>query len=144
MKFIVFIILITFLYISKELSIGGIFQSTMNKLKKKHRFNMDVWKKVSVFAKCIVCESLKDLISKLEKNNSDVKKYELKLKKHILHQESYISLYHIWRSEFVCDLKMNSQLYVIHDKMDLNSQGSKRPTKWFWVLENFLLSSWIW
>ncbi len=35
--------------------------------------------------KCIVCESLKDLISKLGKNNNEALKYEAKLKKHILH-----------------------------------------------------------
>ncbi len=35
------------------------------------------------FLQNVLCESLKNLISKLEKNNSDVKKYELKLKKHI-------------------------------------------------------------
>jgi hypothetical protein len=55
----------------------------MNRLRKRHHFNVDVKKRGYVFAKCIVCELLKDLISKLEKNNSDVKEYELKLKKHL-------------------------------------------------------------
>jgi hypothetical protein len=43
----------------------------MSRLRKRHHFNVDVRKKGFVFAKCIVCESLKDLISKLGKNNSD-------------------------------------------------------------------------
>ncbi len=46
-----------------------------------------------------MCESLKDLISKLGKNISDVKEYELKLKKKFLHQESCKSLNHTWRSK---------------------------------------------
>jgi len=86
---------------SKDLSIRGIFQSTMSRLRKKHHLNVDMWKRGLLLAKCIICESLKDLISKLGRNNIDAKEYELKLKKHILHQESCISLYHTWRLEFV-------------------------------------------
>ncbi len=63
-----------------------------------------------------MCESLKDLISKLERNKNDMKEYELKLKKHILHQEACKSLYHIWRSEFV--QSKDEFMCVIHDKMD--------------------------
>jgi hypothetical protein len=88
----------------------------MSRLKKRHHFNMDVWKTWSIFAKCTMCESLKDLISKLGRNNNDVKKYELKLKKHILHQDFYKILYHTWRSEFM-QFK-DEFLCVIHDKMD--------------------------
>jgi hypothetical protein len=47
---------------------------------------MDVRKKGSVFAKCTICESLKDLISKARKNNPFVKEHEIKLKKHNIHQ----------------------------------------------------------
>jgi hypothetical protein len=43
--------------------------------------NMDVWKRRFIFAKCIFCESLKDLTSKVGKNNLCVKEYEIKLKK---------------------------------------------------------------
>jgi hypothetical protein len=57
----------------------------MSRLRKKCHLNVDVRKKSFVFAKCIVYESLKDLISKLEKNISDAKEYELKLRKHLLH-----------------------------------------------------------
>jgi hypothetical protein len=53
--------------ISKELSIGGIFQSTTNRLRKRHHLNVDVRKQDFVFAKCTSCESLKDKISKLRK-----------------------------------------------------------------------------
>jgi hypothetical protein len=56
----------------------------MSKLKKRHHFNVDVIKKGSIFAKCSLCESLKDLISKLGRNNSDMRKYEMKLRKHLL------------------------------------------------------------
>jgi hypothetical protein len=67
----------------------------MSRLRKIHHLYVDVRKRGSVFAKCIMCESLKDLILKLGKNNGDVKEYELKLKKkHILHQESCKNLYH--------------------------------------------------
>jgi hypothetical protein len=75
-----------YMHIRKELSIGRIFQLKMNKMRKKHHLNMDVQKRGLIFAKCIVRESLKDLISKFGRNNNDAKEYELKLKKHILHQ----------------------------------------------------------
>jgi hypothetical protein len=102
--------------VSKDLSIRGISQSIMSRLRKKHHLNVDVWKRGLLLAKCIICESLKDLISKLGRNNIDAKKYELKLKKHILHQESCRSLYHTWRLEFV--QSKDEFLCVIHDKMD--------------------------
>jgi hypothetical protein len=86
---------------NKELSIGGIFQSAMSRLRKSHHLNVDVRKWGFVFVNCIVCESLKDLISKLGKNNNEVLEYEVKLIKHILHQESCKNLYHIWRIELM-------------------------------------------
>ncbi len=60
----------------------------MSRLRKRHHFNIDVRKQRLIFAKCNVCESLKDLISKLGKHNNNVIEYEMKLIKHILHQES--------------------------------------------------------
>jgi hypothetical protein len=59
----------------------------MNWLKKKKHLNMDVQKRRSIFAKCTICESLKDLISKVGKKNPCVKEHEIKLKKHIIHQK---------------------------------------------------------
>jgi hypothetical protein len=56
----------------------------MNRLEKKN-LNVDVWKKGFIFAKCIICESLKDLISKVGKNNLCVKEHEIKFKKHNIH-----------------------------------------------------------
>jgi hypothetical protein len=64
----------------------------------------------------IVCETLEDLISKLGKHNNDVIKYEVKLRKHILHQKSYRNLYHTWRTEFV--QSKEEFLCIIHDKMN--------------------------
>jgi len=72
--------------INKELNIGGISQFAMSRLKKRHHLNVDVRKWGFVFVKYSVCESLKDLISKLGKNSNDALKYEAKLRKHILHQ----------------------------------------------------------
>ncbi len=46
----------------------------MNRLKNKHHFNVYVQKKVLVFVECDMCESLKDLILKLGKNNNDAKR----------------------------------------------------------------------
>ncbi len=63
-----------------------------------------------------MCESFNDLISKLGKNSNDVRECDLKLKKHLLHQELCRSLYHTWRSKFVCS--KDQFLCVIHDKMD--------------------------
>jgi hypothetical protein len=88
----------------------------MIKLRRRHHFNVDVRKKGSIFAKCTMCESLKELISKLVNNIIDVRKYELKLRKYLLHQESSRNLYHTWRSMFV--RSKDEFLYVIHDKMD--------------------------
>jgi hypothetical protein len=53
----------------------------MNMLKKNHHLNVDVRKKGYVFAKYIVCDSLKDLISKLGKNSCDVREYEPEVEK---------------------------------------------------------------
>ncbi len=57
----------------------------MSRLKKKHHLNVNVQKQGFVFVKCTIYESLKELISKLGKNNNEVLKYEAKLRKHILH-----------------------------------------------------------
>jgi hypothetical protein len=46
-------------------------------VEKEKNLNVDVWKRGSAFVKCIVCESLKDLISKLGKNNPCVKSMRL-------------------------------------------------------------------
>jgi hypothetical protein len=53
----------------------------MNRLRKRHHFNIDVKKIGFIFGKCIMCESLKDLISKLERTNSGAREYKLKLRK---------------------------------------------------------------
>jgi cytochrome c2 len=73
MRFIVLIFFTMFLHISKELNIASISQFAMNMLKKKHHLNVDAQKRRSIFTKCIMCESFKDLISKLGKNNTNVK-----------------------------------------------------------------------
>jgi hypothetical protein len=80
----------------------------MNKLKKRHDLNVDVRKKGSIFAKCIVCETLRDLISKLGRNSSDVKEYEPKLTSCI---NSPAEAYTIFGSLSLCVPKMNS--YVL-------------------------------
>jgi hypothetical protein len=88
----------------------------MNRLKKRHHLNVDVQKRGLVFAKCTICESLKDLISKVGRNNNEVIEYEGKLRNHILHQEFCRNLYHTWRIKYVW-LK-DEFLCIIHDKMD--------------------------
>jgi len=50
----------------------------MNWLKERWHLNVNVRKKGSSFTKCIVCEFLMGLISKVGKNNIDVKEQELK------------------------------------------------------------------
>jgi hypothetical protein len=77
-----------------ELNIGGISQFAMSRLRKRHHLNVDVQKQGSIFVKCTICESLKDLISKLGKHNNDAIEYEVKLQKHILHQKSCKNLYY--------------------------------------------------
>jgi hypothetical protein len=99
-----------------ELIIGGISQSAMSRLKKKHHVNVDVRKRGFLFTKCIVCESPKDSICKLGKNNNEVLEYEAKLRKHILHQKSCRKLYHTWRTESM--QSKDEFLCIIHDKMD--------------------------
>jgi len=88
----------------------------MNRLKKRHHWNVNVWKWGSVFAKCIIYESFKDLISKVWRNNNETIEYEGKLKKQILHQESCRNLYHTWKTKSV-QLK-DEFLCIIHGKMD--------------------------
>jgi len=104
--------------LNKELQVENISQFAMSWLRKKKHLNVDVEKRGSIFTKCTICESLKDLISKVGKNNPDVKKYKIKLKKHNIHQESRQCLYHTWKVGFV--QSKEDFLCVIHDKMDLS------------------------
>jgi hypothetical protein len=62
-----------YMQMNKDLGIGRIFQLSMNMLEKRHYLNVDVQKRRLIFAKCTMCESLKDLISKLGRNNNDAK-----------------------------------------------------------------------
>ncbi len=103
-------------HINKELNIDEVFQFAMNQLKRKYHLNVDLRKRGSTFAKCIVCESLKDLISKVGKNNASAKDHELKLKKHNKHQESCKHLYHSCKAESI--QSKEEFLCIIHDKMD--------------------------
>jgi hypothetical protein len=48
----------------------------------KCHLNVDVRKCSSNFAKCTICESLKDLISKVGKNSESAKEHEMKSWKH--------------------------------------------------------------
>jgi hypothetical protein len=52
----------------------------MSQLRRKYHLNADVQKRGLTFAKCIVCESLKDLIPKVEKNCANIEEHEMKLK----------------------------------------------------------------
>jgi hypothetical protein len=104
------------LHISKELNIDEVTQFVMSWLRKKHHFNVDVQKKGSTFANCTICESLKDLISKVGKNNVSANKHELKLKRHNKHQESCKCFYHGWKTKSV--QSKEEFLCIIHDKMD--------------------------
>jgi len=75
-----------------------------------------VQKRGSTFAKCIICEYLKDLISKVGKNNDSAKEHELKLKRHNKHQKSCKHLYHNWKAKSI--RSKEEFLCIIHDKMD--------------------------
>jgi hypothetical protein len=63
----------------------------MNYLRKKNHLNVDVKKCGFNFAKCTICESLKDLISKVGKNNASAEEHEMKLWKHNIHQKLCIT-----------------------------------------------------
>jgi len=73
------------LQISKELNIDEVFQFVMSQLMKKYHFNVNVQKRGSTFAKCIVCESLKDLISKVGQNSASAMEHEFNLKMYNKH-----------------------------------------------------------
>jgi hypothetical protein len=109
----------------------------MNRLKKRQHLNVDVKKRGFVFAMCTMCKSLKDWISKLGRNSNDAREYELKLKKHLLHQKSNKSLYHTWRSN-LCSSNMSSYVLSMTKwiMQKLHSQGCKWRTKWFVDLDN--------
>jgi hypothetical protein len=138
-------ILFVLLQISKESNIGGISQSTMNRLKKKHHLNENVQEWRLVFTKCIVCESFKDLISKLGKHNNNAIDYEVKLKKHILHQEWCENLYHTWRTESMWS--KDEYLCIIHDKMDHAKSALPRlqvRNKMISSLGQLPVNAWTW
>jgi len=73
----------------------------MSHLRKKHRLSVDVKKWDYIFVKCTICESLKDLISKVGKNSTSAKEHETKLQKHNIHRESCICFYHTWKIESI-------------------------------------------
>jgi hypothetical protein len=77
---------------------------------------MDVQKRGSIFAKCNVCKSLKDLISKVGKNNPCVKDHEIKLKK-IPFTRNLVGI-DITPRELNRMQSKENFLCVIHDKMD--------------------------
>jgi hypothetical protein len=110
-------------------------------LRKRHHLNVDVRKKDFVFAKCSLCESLKDLVSKLGRNSSDAREYELKLKKRLLHQELCRRLYHTWRSQFV--QSKEEFLCFIHDKID-HAKTTPKVTSgekndlWAWTITHYV------
>ncbi len=104
------------LQINKELNIDEISQFAMSWLRKKHHLNVDVQKKGFTFAKCIVCESLKDLVLKVGKSSASEKEVQMKLKRHNKHQKNCRALYQSWKRKSVW-LK-EEFLCVIHDKMD--------------------------
>ncbi len=114
-------------------------------------FNVDVRKKGFVFIKCVMCKSLKDLISKLGKNSNDAKEYALKLIKHLLHQKLCISLYHTWRSKYAHS--KYEFLCVIHDKNGSCENctpkvaSAKQNDLWAWTIAHYVDgydSSWSW
>jgi hypothetical protein len=114
----------------------------MSWLKKRHRLNVGVQKWRLVFTKCTICESLKDLISKLGKHSNNAREYEVKLRKHILHQKSCRNLYHTWRIESIWSKE--EFLCVIHDKMDQTKIAFPRPqlcNKMIFRLGQFLVIS---
>jgi len=94
-----------------------------------------------MFAKCTICVSLKDLISKLGKNSNEVLKYEAKLRKHFLNQESCRNLYHIWRIELVWS--KDEFLCIIHDKMHHvkialpNITNMQQNDIWPWTITHY-------
>jgi hypothetical protein len=59
---------------------------------------------------------LKDLISKVGKNNVSAKEHELKMKRHNKHQELCKCFYHGWKTKSV--QSKEEFLCIIHDKMD--------------------------
>jgi hypothetical protein len=67
------------LKIRQELNIGEIFQYVISPLKNRRHLHVDVRGQSFNFVKCIICDSLKDLISKLRKNSDGAKEHEMKL-----------------------------------------------------------------
>ncbi len=140
-----------YMQINNDLSIKKNSHSIMNRLKKRHHLDVDMRNRILVLAKCIMCESLKDFISKLGRKNIDAKEHELKLKIHILHQESCKSLYHTWRSKSM--QSKDEFLCVICDKMDHAKiavpkfQATKQIDLWAWTITHYLHwydSTWSW
>jgi hypothetical protein len=87
----------------------------MSPLKKKHHLNVDVKKCGSHFAKCTICESLMNLISKVGENNVGAKAHEMKLQKHNIHQESCRCFYHL---ESEINPSKEEYFCIILNKMD--------------------------
>jgi hypothetical protein len=88
----------------------------MSPLRKKHHLNVDVKKCGSHFAKCTICESLKDLISKVGENNVGAKAHEMKLQKHNIHQKSCRCFYHTWKTKSI--QSKEEYFCIILNKMD--------------------------
>jgi hypothetical protein len=86
-------------------------QYVISPLKKKGHWNVDVMIWGFNFVKCIMCEWLKDLISKLKNNSDGVKEHEMKLQKHNIHYEMCKCFYHTWRLKSI----QSKYIYIFVD-----------------------------
>jgi hypothetical protein len=122
----------------------------MSKVRKRHHININVQKRGLTFAKCLMCQSVKDLILKLGKNSNDAREYDLKLKKHLLHQKLCKILYHTWRSKFVFE-RWVPTCYPWQNGLVENCipkvVGGKQNDLWAWTIAHYLDgydNSWSW
>jgi hypothetical protein len=86
----------------------------------------------SNFAKCTICELLKDLISKVGKNSAGAKEHEMKLRKHV---NSFITLKKLNQSSLKKSTFVSSMTRWIIPKLFFLNLLWK--TKWFLVWVNF-------
>jgi hypothetical protein len=110
-----------YMQINNDLSIKKNSHSIMNRLKKRHHLDVDMRNRILVLAKCIMCESLKDFISKLGRKNIDAKEHEFLC--------------------VICDKMDHAKIAVP------KFQATKQIDLWAWTITHYLHwydSTWSW
>jgi hypothetical protein len=101
-----------------EYGLSVVSQSVVSRIKKE-LFNKVAIKPVgSIFAKCMLCASLQQYISRSVKGSPEYVAFDKQRSMHLNHQAACRRIYHSWHEE--SKRNKGEIMCIIHDKMDSN------------------------